>query len=572
MATVNLASASLLLLLSFLSFANLSFAATRKFNYVVQYTNVTRLCHTKQLVSINGYFPGPVAHVREGDDVIVKVTNMVEHNITIHWHGVKQVLSAWADGPAYITQCPIQTGRTYVHRFKIVDQRGTLFYHAHLSWLRATVHGAFIILPPKVKPASAIYPFPKPHEEFPIIISEWWNADVEDVEADAIRTGAAYNISDAITINGQPGALYNCSLQDTPTFNVTKGKTYLLRIINAAVNFQMYIGVTGHSLTVVAVDGEYTKPYTTDILVLGTGQTTDVLLTADQPDGQYYIAATVFSPTATFQLVPFVRTPGTAILRYKDASSVPSATLALPAFPDFNNSKFAANFTKSLRGLPYSSTYQVPQTVDEDLFFSIGYGSQPCTTCSNPFGPIRYVTSVNNVTFKEPTSSLLQAYYNQVNNNVYQDDFPSTPLVEFNYTGPQPSNSRSVVGTKVKVLEYGKNVQIVFQDTSIFFFEGHPVHLHGQNFYIVGEGVGTFNATTDTPTFNLVDPPSRNTVGVPSGGWAAVRFTTLNPGVWFMHCHFDIHTTWGMAMAFIVKNGVGPSQTLPPPPADLPQC
>lgn len=566
------ASAPLLLLLIFLSFASPSSAKTRKFNYVVQYTNATRLCHTKQLVSINGQFPGPTAYVREGDDVIVKVTNMVDHNITIHWHGVKQILSAWADGPAYITQCPIQTGRTYVHRFKIVDQRGTLFYHAHLSWLRATVHGAFIILPPKTKPSSAIYPFTKPHNEFPILISEWWNANVEDVVAEAIRTGAAYNYSDAITINGQPGARYNCSLPDTAMFNVTTGKTYLLRFINAAVNFQMYVGVTGHSLTVVAVDGEYTKQYTTDILVLAAGQTTDVLLTANQPEGQYYIAATVFSPTATFQLVQFTTTPATAILRYEGASTVPSATLPLPVFPEFNNSHFAANFTKSLKGLPYSDSYQVPQTVDEDLFFTIGYGAQPCTTCSNRFGPIRFSAAINNVTFKEPTFSLLEAYYNQINNNAYTEDFPSMPLFQYNYTGPQPNNSITLLGTKVKVLEYGKNVQIVFQDTSTFFFEGHPLHLHGQNFYIVGEGVGTFNATRDTPTFNLVDPPSRNTVGVPSGGWAAVRFVTHNPGMWFMHCHFDIHSTWGMAMAFIVKNGVGPSQTLPPPPADLPAC
>jgi laccase len=39
-----------------------------------------------------------------------------------------------------------------------------------------------------------------------------------------------------------------------------------------------------------------------------------------------------------------------------------------------------------------------------------------------------------------------------------------------------------------------------------------------------------------------------------------------------MHCHFDLHSVWGMSMAFIVKNGIGPSQTLPPPPPDLPPC
>lgn len=34
-----------------------------------------------------------------------------------------------------------------------------------------------------------------------------------DVIAEATRTGAAPNISDAYTINGQPGDFYNCSSQ-----------------------------------------------------------------------------------------------------------------------------------------------------------------------------------------------------------------------------------------------------------------------------------------------------------------------------------------------------------------------
>lgn len=423
--------------------------------------------------------------------------------------------------------------------------------------------------------ASAKYPFFTPHTEIPILIGEWWNADVEQVIGEALRIGGTYNYSDAITINGQPGALYNCSLADTPVFNVTQGKTYLLRIINAAVNFQMYVGVTGHSLTVVEADAEYTKPYTTNILVLAPGQTTNVLLTANQPTGQYFISASVFSPTATRALVPFTGTPATAILRYEGASAIASPSLTLPSFPVFNDSAYAANFSKSLRGQLYSRGYyyyQVPRTIDEDLFFTIGYALQLCPTCTTGrFAGTRLSTSINNVTYKEPTVSLQQAYYNHIS-GVYEDDFPSEPLFQYNYTGPQLSNAFSVKATKVKVLEFGQNVQIVFQDTSTFFFEGHPIHLHGQNFYIVGEGFGTFNATTDTPKFNLVDPPSRNTVAVPSGGWAAVRFRTTNPGVWFMHCHFDIHSTWGMAMAFIVKDGNGPFEKLPPPPADLPPC
>lgn len=81
-------------------------------------------------------------------------------------HGLRQYRSGWADGPAYITQCPIRSKQTYTYRFKVEDQRGTLLWHAHHSWQRASVYGAFIIHPRKP------YPFSGSHiqSEIPIIL------------------------------------------------------------------------------------------------------------------------------------------------------------------------------------------------------------------------------------------------------------------------------------------------------------------------------------------------------------------------------------------------------------------
>ncbi|KAM7496390.1 hypothetical protein LguiA_020804 [Lonicera macranthoides] len=53
--------------------------------------------------------------------------------------------------------------------------------------------------------------------------------------------------------------------------------------------------------------------------------------------------------------------------------------------------------------------------------------------------------------------------------------------------------------------------------------EDHPIHLHVYQFYIIGQGFGNFNPQSDTTKFNLVDPPQRNTINVPFGGWAAIR-------------------------------------------------
>lgn len=81
-------------------------------------------------------------------------------------HGIRQLRTGWADGPAYITQCPIRPGQQYVYNFTITGQRGTLLWHAHILWLRATVHGAIVIRPKLNVP----YPFPKPDKEVVVIL------------------------------------------------------------------------------------------------------------------------------------------------------------------------------------------------------------------------------------------------------------------------------------------------------------------------------------------------------------------------------------------------------------------
>ena len=81
-------------------------------------------------------------------------------------HGIFQRLTAWADGPEYVAQCPIVPGNSYTYKFNITGQEGTLWWHAHSSWLRATVYGALIIRPR----LGHTYPFPKPHKKFPILL------------------------------------------------------------------------------------------------------------------------------------------------------------------------------------------------------------------------------------------------------------------------------------------------------------------------------------------------------------------------------------------------------------------
>uniref|UniRef100_A0ACD5VWY0 Uncharacterized protein n=1 Tax=Avena sativa TaxID=4498 RepID=A0ACD5VWY0_AVESA len=561
-----------------LSATKVAEGATVEYQFDVATMNVTRLCSSKSIVTVNGQFPGPTVFAREGDLVVVRVVNNAQYNMSIHWHGIRQLRSGWADGPAYITQCPIQPGQSYAYDFAVTGQRGTLWWHAHISWLRATVYGPIVILPKLGVP----YPFAAPYKELPVIFGEWWKADTEAVISQAMQTGGGPNVSDAFTINGLPGPLYNCSAKDTFKLKVKPGKTYMLRIINAALNDELFFSVAGHQLTIVDVDAVYIKPVTVDTLLITPGQTSNVLLTAkpSYPGATYYMMAAPYSTAASGT---FDNTTVAGILEYEDpSSSHPSAAfnknlpLFRPTLPKINDTSFVSNFTARLRSLATEEyPAQVPQEVDRRFFFTVGLGTHPCAvngTCQGPNNSSRFAAAVNNVSFVLPATALLQSHFTGMSDGVYSPNFPVVPASPFNYTGTPPNNTNVSNGTRLVVLSYGTSVELVMQGTSILGAESHPFHLHGFNFFVVGQGFGNFDPVKDPAKYNLVDPVERNTVGVPAAGWVAIRFRADNPGVWFMHCHLEVHVSWGLKMAWLVQDGSLPDQKLLPPPSDLPKC
>ncbi|XP_057951034.1 laccase-1 [Malania oleifera] len=565
---------------------------TRRFHFNVEWTSTRRLCHTKQLLTVNGKFPGPTIAVKEGENVEVKVTNHVATNTTIHWHGVRQLRTAWADGPAYITQCPIGKGQSYTYKFTAVEQRGILLWHAHLSWQRASVYGAFIIYP------RMPYPFSPPlnihaGQEILILLGEWWNKDVDEVEKEMMMYGGGPNASDAYTINGLPGPLYPCSIKDSFIHTVDQGKTYMLRIINAALNQELFFAIANHTLTVVEIDAVYTKPFSTDAIMIAPGQTTTLLLTADQPVKSSPSTFAMAARPYLTSIFPFNNSTAIAFLMYKtkNKNNNNNFSTVLPnKLPEMKDTAFATQFTQKLRSLA-SPQYpcNVPKKVDKRVVTTISLNLQDCPqnqTCKGYAGK-RFFASMNNQSFVRPSISILESHYRDLTrssggNSIAAshltgssfDDFPEKPPKQFDYTGVNPfsENMNSEFGTKLLAVPYGTDLEIVLQDTNFLNPENHPIHVHGHNFFVVGSGVGNFDAGRDPGGYNLVDPPERNTVAVPSGGWAAIRLKADNPGVWFIHCHLEEHTSWGLATAFLVLDGPHSSQCLLPPPLDLPSC
>ncbi|CAM0958434.1 unnamed protein product [Alopecurus aequalis] len=460
-----------------------------------------------------------------------------------------------------ITQCPIQPNMNFTYRFNVIGQEGTLWWHAHVGFLRATIYGSLIIRP-RSWPHS--YPFSKPDQEIPVVIGEWWDVDPVELERN-VENRIYEDWPRSPTINGMLGDLCNCSgvTEDSYILNVERGKTYLLRIINAALHEEYNFKIAGHKFTVVTIDANYVKPYTTDTIVVASGETVDALVVADAPAGRYYmVAQAVQSPEPSPQ-IPVLISRG--IVSYNPSKGSDDDTpIVAPELPDQHDATpsfyFRGNLTSML-------PQPVPANVDEHLLIAIDVGD----ICLYAGSPNCMVSKLNNISFELPiTTSLLQAhYYNNMSSSVsILQELPSRPpMVEF---GHSPTSK----ATLVRRVRHNATVEIVFQNpySSDLISNTNPMHLHGHDFFILAQGLGRYDEVKDVQTYNLVDPPARNTALVPIYGWMAIRFVANNPGVWFLHCHMEKHVSSGMALALVVENGHTLETTLPPPPADYPSC
>jgi len=80
-----------------------------------------------ETMGYNGNYLGPVIRVRKGEEVLVKVENELEDDITtIHWHGLE--VDGDKDGGPH---SGIHPGESWSPEFKIEQPAATLWYHPH---------------------------------------------------------------------------------------------------------------------------------------------------------------------------------------------------------------------------------------------------------------------------------------------------------------------------------------------------------------------------------------------------------------------------------------------------------
>lgn len=110
---------------------------------------------------------------------------------------------------------------------------------------------------------------------------------------------------------------------------LTKGKKYLLRLVNASAEAMFVFSIDGHTMQVISNDLVPIVPYTTDSLFVGIGQRYEVIVEAkpDVPtkDGNYWIRTYYADGCGNFSQ-PAASLEKTGIIRYNpDSKALPTS-------------------------------------------------------------------------------------------------------------------------------------------------------------------------------------------------------------------------------------------------------
>lgn len=161
---------------------------------------------------MNGTFTGPTLRLERGDNVEFLVRNYLREDTSIHFHGISQGVSPWADGTPGISQRPIRPGASYLYRWQ-ADESGVFFYHAHSrGQLMDGMYGVIIISPAGDEPNpfhmlsrdskdwSQMREAEKEMQTF--MISDWSQYSFKQFMTVEKEANIDYTCMDAIIVNG----------------------------------------------------------------------------------------------------------------------------------------------------------------------------------------------------------------------------------------------------------------------------------------------------------------------------------------------------------------------------------
>ncbi|WP_152224436.1 copper resistance system multicopper oxidase [Pseudomonas sp. SCB32] len=524
----------------------------------------------RKALTVNGQTPAPELRFKEGEDVELRVTNTLDRDTSLHWHGL--ILPYTQDGVPGISFPGIKPGQTFTYRFT-VKQSGTYWYHAHSDFQEIEgLYGPLVIEPKAREP----YRYDR---EYTLLLADWHDTRPETVFANLKKQSDYYNqhqrtLGDFIADSSANG--FMATLRDrmdwggmrmTPTdiadiagfrFLVNgqdseqnwtglfkPGERVRLRIINGSGMSYFDLRIPGLKMTVVQADGNDVQPVTVDELRIAVAETYDVIVQpqedraytffAEAMDRSGYARATL-TPRAGLQAeVPALRerpllTMADMGMNHEgmnhegmDHDGMEQGGMAMAGQgTDPKAADMAGMDHSSMAGMDHSQMAGMDHSAmaapKSDYAPGSGLTPQPA----------------------EPGNRLL-VYADLKAMRPYADYRAPDRTIEFRLTGNMERYFWSIDGKKYSEAEpirltYGERVRIRFVNDTMMT---HPMHLHGM-WMQLDKGNGRFN-------------PLKHVVSVAPGSTLDVDVPADALGEWAFHCHLIYHMAAGMMRKVIVE-------------------
>ena len=538
-------------------------------------------------VTISGSIPGPLVRLKEGQDAVMRVTNQLDEDTSIHWHGL--LVPYEMDGVPGVSYAGIKPGETFRYAFP-VKQSGTYWYHSHSGLQEQQGHYGPLIIDP-IDPEPFAY-----DREYVVMLSDWTfenpmsvlkklkkqsdyynyqRRTVPELFNDAEENGWGKTVRERMVwarsrmaptdIADISGATYTYLMNGmAPDSNWTglfrPGERIRLRFINGASMSYFDVRIPGLKMTVVQADGQNVQPVAVDEFRIGVAETYDVIVEpvdeaaytifAASMDRSGFARGTLASKAGLEAAIPPLGNP--PVRTMKDMGMGAMAMPGMTSAP--KDGVPAMNMKDGTMAMPGEMPAK-KQTMDSmDMSRNRGTGM---STASSPVkhGPDRH--GKGNTMVAEFPSNRLSEPGNGLENNgrrvlvytdlrslsPYPDQRPPEREVELHLTGVMDRYMWSFDGKKFSEVDgpvhfkYGERLRLVLVNDTMM---EHPIHLHGM-WMELENGAGEYR-------------PRKHTLNVKPGERLTALISADAPGNWAFHCHLLYHMDMGMFRVVSVTN------------------
>ncbi|MEO8313396.1 MAG: copper resistance system multicopper oxidase [Pseudomonadota bacterium] len=537
-------------------------------------------------VTINGTVPGPLLRLREGDTVRLAVSNELDEDTSIHWHGV--LVPFQMDGVPGVSFPGIAPKTTFVYEFQL-KQYGTYWYHSHSGLQEAEGHyGPIIIDPSGPDPVAyerehvivlSDHSFMHPHLIFKRMKQQAGVFNYQKQTLEGLVAGRDQTFKerlewakmrmDPTDISDVTGAVLNFLVnghgpKDNWTGLFNPGERVRLRFINMAAQMIFNVRIPGLKMTVVAADGQNVRPVAVDEFQIGNAETYDVIV-QPQDELAYTIVSEAVDRSGMGRATLAPRAGMTAAvppLRQRPLSTMKDMGMDMSQLKGVNMGGMPG--MEGMSGMDHGAAGQgmegmspqpgmaPPKPQGSDAMAGMGGMQMSMRDQRNApqikMGPgVQTIAPISVDRTGEPGQGLESVGHRVL---VYKDLIalePSTDVrtptraLEIRLTGNMERFMWGFDGRKFDeasvpyTFEAGERVRVTLVNDTMM---AHPIHLHG-HFFELAHGPAGYG-------------PRKHTVTVLPGGKVSWDITA-DPGDWAFHCHMLYHMHGGMFQVFSVR-------------------